>query len=141
MRAADAGRCFEKVKFTVFARANEFAVRNAIAQIESREDFFIQPAQRAIDIGAALDQAGREDAARMRDVERWRAVGVGYGETHFALEPDGIDMTNVARNEALEDEIRLFIAERVDVVPDILRIVILANSERAREEAWLQNPR
>ncbi len=50
----------------------------------------------------ARQRARGEDAALVRDVQRWRPIGVRFGEEDFALGHDAVHVINRAWNELLE---------------------------------------
>ena len=117
--AADAGRGLEEVPRAV-VRADELGVRHAAQQSERLHHAGIQLRERDR-VGIVGAQRPRdEDAGVVRDDERRRLVPAGARETHFAVEHDRVDVEDVARDELLEQEIGLAVAERVERAPQFV---------------------
>src|SRR5207248_7871415 len=103
--------------------ANKLGVRNAVREPESFQDPLIEPFQRAIRIRPSFKDPGREDTTALCDIERRCSIGARYRVDHLPFEPDGIDVKNVSRHEALQHKERLLIAKAVNFLPDILLVV------------------
>jgi hypothetical protein len=121
-------------------RLDVFGVGDAADHAERRDELVVERNQPFGIVGVAIDGAGREDSALMHDLHRRFAVAVHFGEDHVAFAGDGVDMEDVAGDEAFEEEIALLVAELIESAPEALRFMDFADADGRGFGARLEHP-
>src|SRR5258708_40189455 len=88
----------------------------------------------------ARQGARGENAARMRYVERRRAISVGLGEEHFAVGDHAVHVVDDAGNELLEKIEGLLVAELLQPGPEIVGLMNFFHADAEGLRAGLAQP-
>ena len=91
-------------------------------------------------LGLAVEDARGEDAALVHDLHGRLAVAADAGEDDLALADDGVDVEDVAGDEALEEVEALAVAELFERAPDVVGGVHLFDADGGGFAARLEHP-
>src|SRR5882762_1195754 len=140
VRAPDACGDFDEIELAVGVRFQELGVRHS-AKIAEAFDYAAIYFEQVFGFGSiALQRAGGEDAALMRDVQRRRTVDVGLGEEYFTLGNYAVHVVDRAGNELLEEIKRLLIAELIEPGPEVVGFVDFLHADAGGLRSGLEQP-
>ena len=106
------------------------AFQQIVIDFEKRSGFFRVPGQRT----------RCEHAARMRGIERRRAISMRLSEDDGALRDDTVNVIDGARNELLEQIERLLVAEPIEPGPEFFGRMNLFHADAGGLRARLEQP-
>jgi len=121
--------------------AQKLSVRDAAHQAQRLDQITIDLLQQLYFRRRPQKRARGEHSSFMRSIERRRAVRVDFSEHDFAFGNDAIHVEHVARNELLEQVMRLLIAQLLEHRPKIRGGVDFLHADAGSLRAGFQQPR
>ena len=130
----------EEVEAAVGLRLDELGVRDAGDEAERLDDLLVNLAEGYARRSIPVERTRAEDATLMHGLHGRLAVFVGCAEECPSVPGDAFDVEYLAGDEALEEIVRLEIAEFVEDRPDVVRSFDLADADGGGVGAGLQQP-
>ena len=115
--AADTCSSFKEVEAAIRGRADPFRVGDAIRQSECSDQLLVKLRNLFRRDGGAVHRAGGEDTALVHELKGRLAVLVDGSSERVALPNDAVGVEDIARDEALQQMMRLAIAKLVEQRP------------------------
>src|ERR1700722_1415364 len=140
VRSADTRGHFDKIKFAVTVRAQEFRVRHAASETQCRDHLAIDFQQRLRQRGSARQRAAHEYSAAVRHI-KWRTpVRVRLGEYHLSFRDDAVHVKYISGHELLEQVKRLLIAQLGEPRPELAFVADFLHADSRGLRARFQKP-
>src|SRR6266571_2962146 len=137
---ADASSNFNEIEFSAGVRLQEFGVCHATHEAQAFQQIVIDFEKRSGFFRVPRQRTRCEHTARMRGIERRRAISMRLREDDGALRDHTVNVIDGARNELLEQIERLLVAEPIEPGPEFFGRMNLFHADAGGLRARLEQP-